>query len=70
MNILEKLLEMRKGFLASDMKKSATNSFAKFKYYTLEDILPVMQSLCEEHKVLVSTSFEYDDNSKHLFRKS
>ena len=65
-NIQSKLLKMRKGFLESNIKKSAENTYAKYSYYTLEDILPVLQMVQEENKALVTTSFEYDDANNQI----
>lgn len=42
MNIYEKLAEARLRFLASGAKKSGRNTFAKYDYFELSDILPVI----------------------------
>lgn len=42
MNIYEKLSEARLRFLASGAKKSGRNTFAKYEYFELSDILPVI----------------------------
>ena len=48
MNIYSKLLLARKIFLGSGIKKSGINRYAEFKYFTLEDIIPVKQSIFEK----------------------
>lgn len=48
LNIHSKLLVARKAFLGSGVKKTGINRYAEFKYFTLEDIIPVKQSIFEE----------------------
>ena len=48
LNISSKLLLARKLFLNSGVKKTGINRYAEFKYFTLEDIIPVKQSIFEE----------------------
>ena len=59
-NIYTKLNEARKQFLASGVKKSGVNRFAEFKYFTLEDIIPVKQSIFEKLGLLDVISFDED----------
>lgn len=40
-NVYEKLMEARKRFLEAGIKKSGKNIYAEFKYFTLEDIIPI-----------------------------
>ena len=47
-NIYEKLNEARARFLSSKVKKTGINRYAEFKYFTLEDIIPVKQSIFNE----------------------
>ena len=58
MNIYEKLQKSRKEILTSNMKKSAVNKFAKFNYFTLEDIIPQIDLVQEKYNFLICTSFE------------
>lgn len=44
-NIYSKLLEARKQFLASGIKKTGINRFAEYKYFTLDEIIPVKQEI-------------------------
>ncbi len=48
MNIYAKLNEARRLFLASGVKKSGVNRYAEFKYFTLDDIIPVKQQIFRE----------------------
>lgn len=57
MNIFEKLMEARKQIKAKDLKKSGQNTFAKYNYYELADILPAIQESCEKVKILPVISF-------------
>ena len=59
-SIYTKLIEARKQFLASGVKKSGVNRFAEFKYFTLEDIIPVKQSIFEKLGLLDVISFDED----------
>lgn len=56
-NIYGKLLLARNLFLASAVKKSGVNRYAEFKYFTLEDIIPVKQSIFSELGLVDSISF-------------
>lgn len=44
----EKLLEARVRFAAANVKKSGVNRYAEFKYFTLEDIIPVKNQIFNE----------------------
>jgi hypothetical protein len=57
MNIYAKLIEARKQFLASGVKKSGVNRYAEFKYFTLDDIIPVKQKIFEDLGLLDVISF-------------
>lgn len=56
-NVYEKLLEARKAFLGSGVKKSGKNLYAEFKYFTLEDIIPVKQAIFEKLGLVDHISF-------------
>lgn len=45
MNIYGKLLEARKRFLEAGIKKSGVNRYAEYKYFTLDDIIPLKQEI-------------------------
>lgn len=58
MNIYERLIQARKMFLTSGVKKNGVNTYAEFKYFTLEDIIPVKQGIFESMGLLDVISFE------------
>ena len=45
MNVYGKLLEARKRFLETGIKKTGVNRYAEFKYFTLDDIIPSKQAI-------------------------
>lgn len=45
LNIYGKLLEARKRFLESGLKKNGVNRYAEYKYFTLDDIIPLKQEI-------------------------
>jgi len=59
-NIYQKLTKARMMILEKELKKSATNNFAKFKYMELTDIIPVTEKICNEIGITVITSFTDD----------
>lgn len=60
MNVYGKLIEARKQFLNSGVKKSGKNLYAEFKYFTLEDIIPVKTRIFEELGLVDFISFGTD----------
>ena len=60
MNIYEKLIEARKQVKEAKLKKSGENTFAKYTYYELEDILPTITEICAEVKIVPIVSFNND----------
>ena len=48
LNIYGKLIEARRRFLEANVKKSGINRYAEFKYFTLEDIIPIKQAIFQE----------------------
>ena len=57
LNIYEKLAKARTMFLGSGVKKSGKNTYAEFKYFTLEDIIPVKQAIFNEVGLVDAISF-------------
>lgn len=51
MNIYEKILKVRIGFLSADVKKSGENKYAGYSYFDLQDIIPTIENLCAEYGV-------------------
>ena len=45
MNVYGKLLEARKRFLDAGIKKTGVNRYAEYKYFTLDEIIPVKQEI-------------------------
>lgn len=58
MNVWQKLLVARKLFLEANVKKSGINRHLEFKYYELQDIVPVATVISEEVGLLFVTTFE------------
>lgn len=48
LNIYGKLLEARKRFLETGIKKTGVNRYAEFKYFTLDDIIPTKQAIFKD----------------------
>lgn len=59
-NVFEKLLEARKRFIAANVKKSGINRYAEFKYFTLEDIIPVKTQIFDELGLVDVINFKDD----------
>lgn len=60
MTIYEKLAEARVRFQDSNIKMTGENSFAKYKYFELSDILPVINRLGKEIGFVCLVSFSDD----------
>lgn len=45
LNVYAKLIEARKRFLETGIKKTGVNRYAEFKYFTLDDIIPAKQTI-------------------------
>ena len=58
MNVYQKLLIARRKFLGSDTKKSGKNMQLAFKYFELDDIVPVATKIFEEVGLISLVSFE------------
>lgn len=59
-NIYGKLAVARASFLSAGVKKTGINRYAEFKYFTLDDIIPVKQEIFKEVGLLDCISFEED----------
>lgn len=51
MNLYQKINVIRKEFKDSDIKKSGENTFQKFKYFELSDIVPIAIDLCNKYNL-------------------
>lgn len=60
LNVYGKLAIAREQFLASGIKKSGVNTYAEFKYFTLNDIIPVKQKIFTDIGLMDCISFEND----------
>lgn len=58
--LTKKLAKARVMFQQANVKMSGENSFAKYKYYELSDILPVTNKINEELGILTIISFSAD----------
>ena len=45
LNVYAKLIEARKRFLEAGVKKTGVNRYAEYKYFTLDEIIPVKQEI-------------------------
>lgn len=59
-NVYQKLLKARTMFLASGTQKSGKNMQLAFKYFELDDIVPVVTKIFEEVGLISLVSFEGD----------
>ena len=59
-NVYQKLLKARTMFLASNTQKSGKNMQLAFKYFELDDIVPVATKIFEEIGLISLVSFEGD----------
>ena len=57
LNVYGKLAVARGKFLRADVKKSGKNTYAEFKYFTLEDIIPVKENIFNELGLVDCISF-------------
>lgn len=58
MNVWMKLLRARQQFLEAGVKKSGINRHLEFKYFELEDIVPIITPIANELGLLFLTTFE------------
>ena len=59
-NVYQKLLKARAKFLASGTQKSGKNMQLAFKYFELDDIVPIATKIFEEVGLISLVSFEHD----------
>ena len=59
MNVYAKLLEARKRFLEAPVKKSGINRYADFKYFELEDIVPVATNIFTDLGLILLESITF-----------
>ena len=57
MNVYGKLIEARKRFLEAGIKKTGVNRYAEYKYFTLDEIIPVKQEIFRDLGLADAISF-------------
>ena len=60
MNVCQKLAKARKMFLSSDAKKTGKNMHLAFKYFELDDIVPIVTNIFEEIGLISIVNFTPD----------
>ena len=65
-NVYQKLLSARATFLKSDVTKSGKNMQLAFKYFELDDIVPIATRIFEEIGLISLVSFENDKAIMHI----
>lgn len=60
-NLYEKLIEARVRFAESGVKKSGKNMYMKYKYFTLDDIMPVANRIFRDLGLVANISFPTDE---------
>ena len=61
-NIYEKLMQLRLSFLACNPNKTGWNNFSKFHYFTLEDIVPVVEPICQALGLCSYPDIEFEND--------
>lgn len=59
--LVSKLIEARIRFMNSNVKKTGKNMYMKYKYFTLDDIVPVANRIFSELGMMVHISFPADE---------
>ena len=67
MNVYAKLLEARKRFLETGIKKTGVNRYAEYKYFTLDEIIPVKQAIFKDLGLADVISFGVDYATLSIF---
>ena len=67
MNVYAKLLEARKRFLETGIKKTGVNRYAEYKYFTLDEIIPAKQTIFKDLGLADIISFSADYASLTIF---
>lgn len=66
-NIYEKLLLAREMFASENVKKTGKNSYAEFKYFTLEDIVPVKNRIFKQLGIVDIIRFYQEPKTAELY---
>lgn len=70
MNVYAKLIEARKMFLEAGIKKTGVNRYAEYKYFTLDEIIPLKQSIFHDLGLADVISFKEDSARLTIFNVS
>lgn len=62
-NVYEKLLEARRRFQEANVQKTGVNRYAEFKYFTLEDIIPVKTEIFNDLGLVDIIQFDDTGNA-------
>lgn len=65
-NVRQKLSEARRRFLEAGVQKTGINRYAEFKYFTLEDIVPVKTQIFNDLGLVDTISFGMDNGNAIL----
>lgn len=68
LNVFQKLQKVRVALQKKSLKKSGRNTYAKYDYYVLGDILPAINELCDEYGLtpLITYAFNETEGSATL----
>ena len=66
-NVYQKLLEARAKFLEAGISKSGKNMSLSFKYFELDDIIPVATKIFEEIGLIAITNFSHETACLEIF---
>ena len=61
LNLFQKIQAVKSEILQANLKKSWKNSFAKFDYYELSDIMPTIIELCKKYDLYTHITFTNDE---------
>lgn len=59
-NLFSKMNDVKKDFLAANVKKTGKNKHSGFEYYELSDLQPVLTDLCAKHNIYQHITFTAD----------
>lgn len=67
MTLFQKVAAARLELQSMNLKKSGTNSYAKYNYYELKDFLPAINDLATKHGFLCVTTFSREGDRITLY---
>lgn len=66
MNIYEKILKVRVGIIKAGLRMTGKNSYSGYSYFDLGDIVPVLETLCDEYGLFTIVSHGSEQSSLTL----